>query len=56
MINREYTLFEEQQKESGIDLEKVRQEMGAAVVPMKAYQDSGYAQQIPSRGKGGASW
>ncbi|MDQ0300096.1 L-rhamnose isomerase/sugar isomerase [Salibacterium salarium] len=37
-------------------LQAVREEMGAAVDPMKAYQESGYAEKILTRGKGGASW
>ncbi|MFM1651445.1 L-rhamnose isomerase [Brevibacillus sp. B_LB10_24] len=34
----------------------VREEMGLPADPMKAYLESGYADQILSRGKGGASW
>ncbi|MBA4493789.1 L-rhamnose isomerase [Paenactinomyces guangxiensis] len=37
-------------------LQVVREEMGVPVDPMKAYFASGYADQILSRGKGGASW
>jgi L-rhamnose isomerase/sugar isomerase len=37
-------------------LKVVREEMGVPVDPMKAYFESGYADQILSRGKGGASW
>jgi L-rhamnose isomerase/sugar isomerase len=34
----------------------VREEMGVPVDPMKAYFESGYADRILTRGKGGASW
>lgn len=34
----------------------VREELGVPVDPMKAYRESGYAEQILARGKGGASW
>lgn len=34
----------------------VREEMGVPVDPMKAFLQSGYTEQIASRGKGGASW
>jgi L-rhamnose isomerase / sugar isomerase len=34
----------------------VREEMGVPVDPMKAYRQSGYAEKIAARGKGGASW
>jgi L-rhamnose isomerase/sugar isomerase len=37
-------------------LRVVREEMGVPVDPMKAYFESGYADQILVRGKGGASW
>ncbi|MFB5663661.1 L-rhamnose isomerase [Alteribacillus sp. HJP-4] len=37
-------------------LQAVREEIGAAVHPLKAYQESGYGEKILSRGKGGASW
>ncbi len=37
-------------------LRVIREEMGVPVDPMKAYFESGYADQILSRGKGGASW
>ncbi|WP_202077822.1 L-rhamnose isomerase [Caldalkalibacillus salinus] len=37
-------------------LQVVREEMGVPVDPMKAYQESGHANAILSRGKGGASW
>jgi L-rhamnose isomerase/sugar isomerase len=37
-------------------LQVVREELGAAADPMKAYKDSGYGEKILSRGKGGASW
>lgn len=37
-------------------LQIVREEIGAAADPMKAYQASGYGEQILGRGKGGASW
>ncbi|MDQ0338692.1 L-rhamnose isomerase/sugar isomerase [Caldalkalibacillus uzonensis] len=37
-------------------LAAVREEMGVPVDPMQAYLDSGYAEKIASRGKGGASW
>ncbi|MGY4691364.1 L-rhamnose isomerase [Salibacterium sp. K-3] len=37
-------------------LKAVREEMGAAPEPMKAYRDSGYAEKILKRGKGGAGW
>jgi L-rhamnose isomerase/sugar isomerase len=34
----------------------IREEMGVPVDPMIAYLESGYAEKILSRGKGGASW
>ncbi|WP_026326638.1 L-rhamnose isomerase [Paenibacillus ginsengihumi] len=34
----------------------VREEMGVPADPMKAYKESGYADSILPRGKGGASW
>jgi L-rhamnose isomerase / sugar isomerase len=34
----------------------VREEMGVPVDPMKTYFESGYADRILTRGKGGASW
>jgi L-rhamnose isomerase / sugar isomerase len=34
----------------------IREEMGVPVDPMKAYRQSGYADKIAIRGKGGASW
>jgi L-rhamnose isomerase / sugar isomerase len=34
----------------------VREEMGVPVDPIKAYFESGYADRILTRGKGGASW
>ncbi|ASB90794.1 hypothetical protein ABD67_04585 [Bacillus sonorensis] len=34
----------------------VREEMNVPAEPLKAYQESGYAEKILSRGKGGASW
>jgi len=37
-------------------LAAVREEMGVPVDPMKAYLESGYADSILPRGKGGASW
>lgn len=37
-------------------LAAVREEMGVAVDPVKAYLASGYDEQIRARGKGGASW
>jgi L-rhamnose isomerase/sugar isomerase len=37
-------------------LHAVREEMGVPVDPMKAYAESGYAEKIAARGKGGASW
>lgn len=37
-------------------LKAVREEMGVSADPMKAYLDSGYANRILVRGKGGASW
>ncbi|WP_019119865.1 L-rhamnose isomerase [Brevibacillus massiliensis] len=37
-------------------LRVVREEMGLPADPMKAYLESGYADQILSRGKGGAGW
>ena len=37
-------------------LQVVREELGAAADPMKAYAASGYGEKILSRGTGGASW
>lgn len=37
-------------------LESIREEMGVPAEPMQAYLDSGHAEKILSRGKGGASW
>lgn len=37
-------------------LKAVREEMGLPADPMKAYLESGYADQILARGEGGASW
>jgi L-rhamnose isomerase/sugar isomerase len=37
-------------------LQIVREELGAAADPMKAYAASGYGEKILARGKGGASW
>ena len=37
-------------------LEVVREELGAAADPMKAYAKSGYGEKILPRGVGGASW
>lgn len=37
-------------------LQAVREEIGVPVEPMKAYKESGYAEKILARGKGGVSW
>ncbi|GHO90898.1 L-rhamnose isomerase [Reticulibacter mediterranei] len=37
-------------------LHVVREEMGVPINPMRAYLESGYADSIKPRGKGGASW
>ncbi len=37
-------------------LHVVREEMGVPTNPMRAYLESGYADSIKARGKGGASW
>jgi L-rhamnose isomerase/sugar isomerase len=37
-------------------LHAVREELGLPLDPMKAFRESGYAESIAHRGKGGASW